>query len=61
LEDRGYDVVFRKGKEFPIHIAMGQVKHIRVCVKNLYKLYVEDCVALITKVEKEQSCDVGEL
>jgi len=26
LEDRGYDVIFSKGKEFLHHIAIGQVK-----------------------------------
>ena len=30
-------------------------------MKNLYKLDAEDCVALTTKVEKVQGCDVGEL
>jgi len=61
LEDRGYDVIFNKGKTFLIHIAMRQVKKIEVCVKNLYKLDVEDCVALKTKEEKVQGHDVGEL
>jgi hypothetical protein len=61
LEDRGYDVIFNKGKDFLRHIAMGQVKQIGVRVKNLYKLDVEDCVALSTKAEKVQSRDVGEL
>jgi len=28
LEDRGYDVIFSKGKVFLQHIAMGQVKKI---------------------------------
>lgn len=32
LEDHGYDVTFRKGKELLRHIAMGQVKQIEVCV-----------------------------
>jgi len=61
LEDHGYDVIFNKGKEFLRHIAMGQVKQIRVHVENLYKLDVEDCVTLRTKTEKVQSRDVGEL
>eukprot|EP00253_Pinus_taeda_P006122 PITA_06122 len=51
LEDRGYDVVFSKGKVFLRHIAMGQVKKIGIRVKNLYKLEVEDCVSLSMKVE----------
>jgi len=49
LEDRGYDVVFRKGNVLLRHIAMGQVKEIRIQVKNLYKLEVEDYVTLSTK------------
>jgi hypothetical protein len=61
LEDHGYDVIFSKGKAFLHHIATGQVKWIRVRVKNLYKLDVEDCVALSTKAEKVQSRDIGEL
>ena len=28
LEDRGYDVIFSKGKEFLRHIARGQVKRV---------------------------------
>jgi hypothetical protein len=55
LEDHGYDVIFSKGKAFLRHIATGQVKQIGVHVKNLYKLDVEDCVALSTKAEKVQS------
>ena len=61
LEDYRYNVIFRKRKAFLYHIALGQVKWIRIRVKNLYKLDVEDCVALSTKVEKVQSCDIGEL
>ena len=30
LEDRGYDVIFSKGKEFLRHIAIGKVKRIGV-------------------------------
>jgi len=52
LEDHGCEVIFIKGKAFLRHIAMGQVKQIRVCAKNLYKLDVEDCVALSTKAKK---------
>ena len=61
LEDRGYDMIFNKGKTFLRHIATRQVKKIEVCVKNLYKLDVEDCFALKTKEEKLQGHDVGEL
>ena len=32
LEDRGYDVIFSKGKVFLRHIAMGQVKKIGIRV-----------------------------
>lgn len=46
LEDRGYDVIFRKRKAFLIHISMGQVKNTGVQVKNLYKLDVEDYASL---------------
>ena len=61
LEDNGYDVIFNKGKAFLRHIAMKQVKKIRVCVKNLYKLDVEDCATLNINAEKVQSRDVNEL
>lgn len=52
LEDHGYDVICNKGKEFSRNIRTRQVKQIRFHVKNMYKLYVEDCVALSTMVEK---------
>lgn len=52
LEDIGYDVVFRKGKAFLRHIDTGQVKKIRIRVKNLFKLEVEDCTTLSMKAEK---------
>ena len=55
LKDCGYNVIFRKGKELLRHIAMGQVKQIRVQVKNIYKLDVEGCAALTTKEKKVQS------
>ena len=61
LEDRGYDVIFSKGKAFLRHIAMVQVKRIEIRVKNLYKLEVEDYVALSMKAEMAQSRDIGEL
>eukprot|EP00253_Pinus_taeda_P015578 PITA_15578 len=61
LEDKGYDVVFCKGKVFLRHIGTGQTKRIGIPVKNLYKLEVDDCVALSSKVEMVQSQDVGEL
>jgi len=49
LQDCGYDVIFSKGKACLRHIATGQVKQIGVCVNNLYKINVEDRVALSTK------------
>lgn len=49
LEDKGYDVVLSKGKAFLRHIAMGQTKRIGIRLKNLYKLEVDDCVALSSK------------
>jgi hypothetical protein len=61
LEDKGYDVVFSKGKAFLRHIATGQTKRIGIRVKNLYKLEVDDCAALSTKAELVQSQDIGEL
>eukprot|EP00253_Pinus_taeda_P029089 PITA_29089 len=61
LGERGYDVIFSKGKAFLRHIAMGQVKKIGFRVKNLYKLEVEECAALSTNAERVQSRDVGKL
>lgn len=49
LEDRGYDVIFSKGKDFLQHIATSQVKKIWIQMKNIYMLEVEDYVALIMK------------
>eukprot|EP00253_Pinus_taeda_P032421 PITA_32421 len=61
LEDKGYDVVFSKGKVFLRHIAMGQTKRIRIRVKNIYKLEVDDCASLSLKEELVQSQDIDEL
>ena len=55
LEDRGYDVIFSKGKAFLRHIVTGKVKKIGIQVKNLYKLEVDECADLSTKVERVQS------
>ena len=52
LEDHGYDVILSEGKAFLHHKSMGQVKKIGVRVNNLYKLDVEDYVALSMKAEK---------
>ena len=61
LEDRGYDVVFSEGKAFLRHKAIGQVKKIGIHVKNLYKLYVDGCTALMGKADKVVSQHEGEL
>jgi len=61
LEDKGYDVVFSKGKAFLRHIGTGQTKSIVIRVMNLYKLEVDDYAALSSKVELVQSQDIGEL
>ena len=55
LEDRGYNVIFNKGKGFLRHIAMEEVKQIGVQMNNLYKLDVEDYAELRKKAEKVQS------
>ena len=50
LEDKGYDVIFSKGKVFLRHITTRQVKQIGSRVKNLYPLEVQDaCKALRSK------------
>ncbi len=51
LEDKGYDVVFSLGKIFLRHISTRHTKQIEIQIKNIYKLQVEDCVALSSKVE----------
>eukprot|EP00253_Pinus_taeda_P003058 PITA_03058 len=55
LADRGYDVIFLRGKAFLRHIATGQVKKIGIRVKNLYKLEVKERAALSTKAERVHS------
>jgi len=61
LEEKGYDVVFSKEKEFLRLTSMGQTKRIGIRVKNLYKLEVDDYVALSSKEELVQIQDIGEL
>ena len=61
LEDKGYDVIFSKGKAFLRHIATSQVKKIGIRVKNLYMLEIDGCSAMIGKAEKVMSRDEGEL
>lgn len=41
VEDKGYDVVFSKGKEFFKHVVIGKVKWIGVRVENIYSLEVD--------------------
>ena len=55
LEDKGYDVVFSDGKAFLRHKTMGQTKRIGIRVKNLYKLEVDGCVAMVGKLEEAMS------
>jgi hypothetical protein len=40
---------------------MGQVKKIGILVKNLYKLEVDGCAAMMGKAKKVVSRDEGEL
>ena len=61
LEDKGYDFVFSEGKAFLRHKTMGQTKKIGVRIKNLYKLEVDGCVAMVGKTEGVVSWDEGEL
>ena len=61
LEDKGYDVIFSKGKVFLRHIRTRHMKRIGIGVKNIYKLEVDDCAMLSSKAEVVQSQDVGEL
>jgi len=50
LEDKGYDVVFSKGKVFLRHVTTRQVKQIGLRVKKLYALEVQDaCKTLRSK------------
>eukprot|EP00253_Pinus_taeda_P035315 PITA_35315 len=61
LEDKGYGVVFSLGKVFLRHIGIRQTKQIGIRIKNLYKLQVEYCVALSSKVEVVHGQDISEL
>jgi len=61
LKYRGYDAILLKVKAFRRHIAMGQVKKIGIQVQNIYKIEVEDCATLSSKVEKMLSQDINEL
>ena len=61
LEDKGYDVVFSEGKSFLRYKTTVQTKNIGVKIKNLYKLEVDGCVAMVGKAEEVVSRDEGEL
>jgi len=61
LEDKGYDVVFSLGKVFLRHIGSGQTKQIGIQIRNLYKLQVEDYVALSSKAVVVHGQDIDEL
>ena len=52
LDEKGYDDVFSDGKDFLRHKTMGQAKRIGIRVKNIYKLEVDGCTAMMGKVEK---------
>eukprot|EP00253_Pinus_taeda_P015065 PITA_15065 len=51
LEEKGYDVVFSKGKAFLRSKTTGETRKIGVRVRNLYQLHVDGCVAMAGKVE----------
>ena len=61
LEDKGYDFVFSEGKAFLRHKTMDQTKKIGVQIRNLYKLEVDGCTAMVGKVEEVVSQGEGEL
>jgi len=61
LEDKGYDVVFSKGKAFLRHKTTGQTRRIGIQVKNIYQLQVDGCAVMAGKVEGVVSRDEGEL
>ena len=42
---------FSEGKAFLRHKTMGKTKKIGVRIKNLYKLEVDGCAAMVGKVE----------
>ena len=52
LEDKGYDVVFSDGKDFLRHKKTSQTKRIGIQVKNLYKMDVDGCAAMMGKAEE---------
>ena len=48
-DDKGYHVIFRRGKAYLQHLASGCKKQIGVRVKNLYKLQLEIGATLSSK------------
>jgi hypothetical protein len=48
-------------KIFLQHKTMGQVKKIRIQVKNLYKMEVDGCASMMGKAKKVVSQDEGKL
>lgn len=61
LEDKGYDVIFSRGKAYFKHLESGAMKQIGVRMKNIYKLQVETNATLSHKAGSEHDIDVGEL
>ena len=61
LEDLRYFVLFSGGKVFLHHKATTQVNNIRVHVKKHYKIDVDGCTTLSSKVGKVVSRDTSEL
>eukprot|EP00253_Pinus_taeda_P032069 PITA_32069 len=51
LEDKGYDVVFSKGKSFLRSKTNGETRKIGVRVRNLYQLHVDGCAAMAGKAK----------
>ena len=49
LENKGYDVVFSKGKAILHSKATGETRRIGVRVKNLYQLQVDFCTTMVGK------------
>lgn len=48
LEDKGYHVIFSKGKSFIKHVATKKLKNIGARVKNIYKLDVGFSMHIVT-------------
>ena len=61
LEDTGYDVVFSEGKAFLRRKKTSQTNKIGVRIKNIYKMEVDGCAAMVGKAEEVVSRDEGKL